>query len=307
MTKRNSDEQKFMPYLWFDNQAEEAANFYTSIFGDAKVGDVTRYDAASAEVSGIPEGSAMTVAFQIEGQQFVGLNGGPMFNFTPAVSFFVSCETEAEIDALWGELSAGGQVLMPLDNYPFTEKFGWLNDKFGVSWQLNLASSPQKITPFLMFVGEQHGKAEEAMDLYTSLFDDSDIMALERYGEADEERGEIEGTVQHARFSLDGHTFMAMDSNLQHDFTFTPAISFLVDCETQEEVDAYWESLTEGGEEQPCGWLKDKYGVSWQIIPGVLGQMLQDEDPARAQRVTEAMLQMSKIDIATLQQAYEGA
>lgn len=294
--------QKIIPYLWFNNQAEEAANFYTSIFKNANMGDVSRYSEASAEVSGIPEGSVMTVAFQIKGQEFVGLNGGPAFNFTPAISFFVSCESEGEIDELWGKLADGGETLMPLDNYPFSDKFGWLNDRFGVSWQLNLASSAQKITPFLLFVGDQHGKAEEAMNLYTSLFEKSSISGIERYGEGQEEP---EGTVMQARFTLAGQEFMAMDSSLEHAFTFTEATSFLVNCKTQKEVDELWEKLTEGGEEQPCGWLKDKYGVSWQIIPTALTEMLSDPDPEKSERVTKAMLQMRKIEIEGLRKAYE--
>lgn len=294
--------QKIIPYLWFNNQAEEAANFYTSIFKNANMGDVSRYSEASAEVSGIPEGSVMTVAFQIKGQEFVGLNGGPAFNFTPAISFFVNCESEGEIDELWGKLADGGETLMPLDNYPFSDKFGWLNDRFGVSWQLNLASSAQKITPFLLFVGDQHGKAEEAMNLYTSLFEKSSISGIERYGEGQEEP---EGTVMQARFTLAGQEFMAMDSSLEHAFTFTEATSFLVNCKTQKEVDELWEKLTEGGEEQPCGWLKDKYGVSWQIIPTALTEMLSDPDPEKSERVTKAMLQMRKIEIEGLRKAYE--
>jgi predicted 3-demethylubiquinone-9 3-methyltransferase (glyoxalase superfamily) len=244
----------------------------------------------------------MTVAFQIEGQEFVGLNGGPAFNFTPAISFFISCESEGEIDELWGKLSDGGEHLMPLDNYPFSKKFGWLNDKYGVSWQLNLASSAQKITPFLLFVGDQHGNAEEAMNLYISLFENSTIGGIERYREGQEE---VEGTVMHARFTLAGQEFMAMDSSLDHAFTFTEATSFLVNCKTQVEVDALWEKLTEGGEEQPCGWLKDKYGVSWQIVPTALTEMLSDPDPEKSERVTKAMLQMRKIEIEDLQKAYE--
>jgi len=245
----------------------------------------------------------MTVEFQLAGQKFIALNGGPEYHFTPAISFFVSCDTGAEIDTLWEHLSEGGEVLMPLDRYPFSEKFGWLNDKYGVSWQLILDGSPQKITPFLMFVGEQNGKAEEAIEFYRSLFDNSSLIDVERY---DENQPGTEGTVSHASFSLAGQQFMAMDSSLEHAFTFTEAISFFVDCETQAEVDALWEKFTSGGEEGPCGWLKDRFGVSWQIIPKALMEMLSDEDSEKAERVTQAMLQMKKIDVAGLRKAYAG-
>jgi predicted 3-demethylubiquinone-9 3-methyltransferase (glyoxalase superfamily) len=290
--------QKIIPCLWFDNQAEEAMYFYTSMFNDAKIGNVTRYGEAGPG----PTGSVLTASFELLGQEFTALNGGPMFKFTPALSFFVNCETEAEVDKLWEKLASGGTVLMELDTYPFSKKFGWVEDQFGISWQLNLASRKQKIVPAFLFVGEQNGKAEEAMHLYTSLFKNSSILRLERHRNDEQEP---EGTVQYALFELDGQEFMAMDSNRQHPFTFTPAISFFVNCQTQEEVDELWEKLSFGGEKEQCGWLRDKYGVSWQIVPTVLGELLGDPDPERAQRVMKAMLQMQKLDIKTLRQAYE--
>lgn len=294
---------RITPFLWFDHQAEEAATFYASLFAHAQIGEVTRYSPASAAASGLPEGSVMTVPFQLEGLAFVALNGGPLFTFTPAVSFFVNCDDEAEIDTLWHQLSAGGTPLMPLDHYPFSEKFGWLNDRFGLSWQLNLAPSATKIAPYLLFVGDQHGKAEEAITLYTSLLPNSHVEHIERVVPGE---GDTTGTVRHATFSLHGQQFMAMDGGLDHAFTFSEANSFLVNCQTQAEVDRLWDTLTTGGEAGPCGWLKDKFGVSWQIVPTALDEMLADPDPEKAERVTQAMLQMSRIEIAGLQQAYEG-
>ncbi|MBO0796977.1 MAG: VOC family protein, partial [Ktedonobacteraceae bacterium] len=170
--------QKINACLWFDDNAEEAVNFYTSMFKRSKVGPVTRYGEEGPGTAG----KVMTVAFQLEGQEFMAVNGGPDFTFTPAISFFVNCETQAEIDELWSRLSEGGSVLMELGAYPFSEKFGWVADKFGVSWQLNLASRAQKINPFFMFVGKQHGKAEEAMRFYTSLFPHASILNIVHYG-----------------------------------------------------------------------------------------------------------------------------
>jgi len=294
--------QKIVPFLWFDTQAEEAVSHYVSIFDRSKIGDIARY----GEGSPGPAGRVMTVTFELEGQEFTALNGGPEFNFTPAISFFVNCATEEEIDRLFMKLSEGGQVLMELDKYPFSDKFGWTNDRYGVSWQLNLATAAhsQKIIPFFTFVGKQHGKAEEAVNTYVSLFDRSGIQALERYGAGE---GEPEGTVKHARFTLHGQEFMAMESGLEHAWTFTEAVSLLVNCGSQAEVDELWEKLSTGGEEGPCGWLKDKYGVSWQIVPTILGTLLQDRDAEKASRVMKAMLQMKKIDIAGLRQAYDAA
>jgi predicted 3-demethylubiquinone-9 3-methyltransferase (glyoxalase superfamily) len=290
--------QKITPFLWFDNNAEEAVNLYTSIFKNSKVGSIARYGEAGPG----PVGTVMTATFQLAGQEFTALNGGPEYQFTPAISFFVYCQSQAEIDDLWTRLSEGGTVLMELAKYPFSEKFGWVNDKFGVSWQLNFVGLPQKITPYLMFVGKQHGKAEQAINEYVSLFKNSSISQIERFGAGE---GEPAGSVKHARFILDHQEFIALESSMDHHFTFTPAISFYVDCKTQPEVDQLWEKLSEGGEKGPCGWLVDKYGISWQIVPSILPELLADKDAKKSQRVMKAMLQMQKIDIEKLKMAYE--
>jgi predicted 3-demethylubiquinone-9 3-methyltransferase (glyoxalase superfamily) len=154
----------------------------------------------------------------------------------------------------------------------------------------------QKITPFLWF----DGKAEEAMNFYISIFKNSKVVTVSRFGDAGPGP---KGTVMTATFQLDGQNFVALNGGPH--FTFTPAISFFVNCETQEEVDELWEKLSEGGEKGRCGWLKDKYGLSWQIVPTDLGKLLHDKDAAKAKRVTQAMLQMSKIDIQKLKQAYD--
>ncbi len=287
------------PFLWFDNQAEKAADFYVSLFSDSRIGGVSRY----GEDTPGEAGTVMTVSFELEGQDFTALNGGPVFSFTPAVSFFVNCESRKELQRLWAGLSEGGSVLMELSGHPFSEAFGWVVDRFGVSWQLNLGKREQKIVPFFTFVGEQHGKAEEAMQSYVAQFPDSMVVRVERY--AASEQG-TEGSVKHEVFSLAGREFMAMDSNLDHPFTFTPAISFFVHCETQGEVDAFWEGLSAGGEKGQCGWLTDRYGVSWQIVPMALLELLGDSNPGRVDRVTQAMLKMTKLDIAALERAAEG-
>ncbi len=292
--------QKITPFLWFDREAEEAMSFYVSVFKNSRAGKVSRY----AKGSPYPEGSVMSTSFNLEGLDFLALNGGPVFRFTQAISFFVSCETASGVDALWRNLSEGGKVHMDLQKYPFSEKFGWVEDRFGIGWQLNLTGEATRIAPFLLFVGDMAGKAEEAIEFYTSLLKNSGIGRIERFGAG---RGEKEGTVMHARFSLEKQEFMAMDSSGPHDFTFTPAISFFVDCQTQEEVDALWGRLCEKGKPGQCGWLTDEFGVSWQIVPGVLGELLGDADPAKAGRVMQAMMGMGKLDIAGLERAYAGA
>lgn len=154
-----------------------------------------------------------------------------------------------------------------------------------------------KITTFLTY----ESQAEEAVNLYVSTFPNSRILSTSRYGEG---MPAPAGTLMSATFELDGREFMALNGGPH--FTFSDGISLFVSCETQDEVDGLWDKLSEGGEKGPCGWLKDRFGVSWQIIPTALGRLLGDEDPGKAQRVLQAMLQMSKIDIAGLQRAYEG-
>ena len=301
---KGTELQKITPFLWFDNQAEDAANFYVCIFKNSKIKTVAHHGPEGAKASGKENGSVMTVAFQIEGQEFVALNGGPQFEITSAISFFVNCETEQEIDMLWEKLSEGGTVLMDLNKYPFSEKFGWIKDKFGVTWQLMIDEGMQKITPFFMFGGDQSGKTEEAINFYVSLFSDAGIIHLERYETTDEE---IEGTIKYARFSLNEQEFMAMDSIREHSFAFTPALSLVVNCESQEEIDHFWDKLSEGGyeEAQQCGWLQDKYGVSWQIVPVEMEEMISDPDAEKSGKVMQAMLQMKKLDIRILKEAYE--
>jgi predicted 3-demethylubiquinone-9 3-methyltransferase (glyoxalase superfamily) len=296
--------EKIVPFLWFDSNAEEAINFYTLIFNNSKKGNINRYDEASAKASGKPEGSVMTASFQLAGQNFTAINGGPIFKFTPAVSFYVYCETEKEMDNLWENLIKDAlKIFWPLQKYNWSEKYGWLTDKFGISWQLMLANSPQKISPFLSFFGKQYGKAEEAINFYVSVFKNSRIYDIIRYSKEEEK---IEGTVKHAAFSINGQEFKAMESSKDLP-NFNEAISFVVNCEDQNEVDYFWNKLSKGGDEkaQQCGWLKDKYGLSWQIVPEILFKLLGDKDTVKSQRVMQAILQMKKIDIEGLKHAYE--
>ena len=309
LSMKGPNMQKITPNLWFDSQAEEAARFYASLFENSRIGNISRYGKAGFEVHGQPEGKVMTVEFVLEGQKFVALNGGPAFKFTPAVSFLIACRTKEEVDALWGPLSEGGSALMELGEYPFSEWYGWTRDRYGLSWQvMAMGDRPmtQKITPTLMFVGDVCGRAEEAIRFYASLFAGSKIGEILRYEKNEEP--DPEGTIKHIGFTLEGQEFAAMDSAYPHAFTLNEAISFLVGCEDQREVDRFWDKLGEGGNPnaQQCGWLKDKFGVSWQIVPNILDEMMRDPDPKKVERVTNAFLKMKKLDIAELKRAFEG-
>ena len=295
--------QGIMPCLWFDQQAEEAAHFYVSLFKNSAVGLTFPYNEDVAKVAGRPAGSVMTVDFQLEGQDFIALNGNDRESFTPAISFMVGCETVDELDTLWNALVDGGSVLMALGKYPFSEKYGWLQDKYGVYWQLILGQRSQKISPCLLFVGKKAGKAEEAMKFYTSLFPNSSITALERYA-ADE--GPDAGRVKYGTFSLNGQSFVAMDSGMpEHAFTFTSAVSLMVLCDTQAEIDRFWDGLSAEGEEIVCGWVNGPYGVTWQITPVMLMDIRNDPDSRKYWRAMQALMDMKKLDIARLKQAAE--
>ena len=301
--------QKITPNLWFDSQAEEAARFYTSLFKNSRIGKITRYGKAGFEIHHQPEGKVMTIEFELEGQGFIGLNAGPIFKFTPSVSFLIACRTKEEVENLWKELSAGGTALMELGEYPFSEKYGWTQDRYGLSWQvMAMGDRPitQRIIPTLMFVGSVCGKAEEASQMYASIFHNSKVGDILRYGKG--EAPDKEGTIKHAAFTLEGQQFAAMDSAHEHKFTFNEAISFLVRCGTQAEIDYYWDKLIVDGDPnaQVCGWLKDKFGVSWQVSPTILEEMLQDPDQEKVERVTNAFLKMKKFDIEELKKAFEG-
>jgi predicted 3-demethylubiquinone-9 3-methyltransferase (glyoxalase superfamily) len=292
---------KIRPHLWFDKEAVEAAEFYCSTLPDSRVTNVTT-------IPDTPSGDTDVVSFELLGQPFMAISAGPLFKFTPAVSFLISRNTKEEVDSVWARLSDGGNVLMPLDSYPFSERYGWTEDRYGLSWQIALAGGEARthaITPTLMFVGDVAGKAEEAINLYTSVFPDSKAGQILRY--RDSEQPDEEGTIKHASFSLVGQDFAAMDSAREHGFGFNEAISFLVNCETQEEIDYYWDSLSAVPEAEQCGWLKDRYGLSWQIVPAAMDEMMDTGTKEQIARVTEAFLKMKKFDIAELRRAYEGA
>ncbi|HEX7022277.1 MAG TPA: VOC family protein [Trueperaceae bacterium] len=295
---------KITPFLWFDNQAEQAATFYAGLFPNSKIHSITRYGEAGRDVHKQAPGSVMAAAFQLDGLAFVALNGGPAFTPNPSISFHVTLTNEADIDRVFACLSDGGEVLMPLQAYDFSPKYAWVQDRFGFTWQLSLGDAPQPLFPSLLFVGDQFGRAEEAISLYTSVFPDSEVDMLVRYGR---DNPSTEGKIMYSSVTLAGQRFSVMESNLDHRFTFSEAISLQITCETQEAVDHYWDKLSEGGDEkaQQCGWLKVKYGVSWQVVPAILPKLTGGPDAARAQRATQALLQMKKIDIAELQRAYD--
>jgi len=292
--------QKITPHLWFDKEARDAARFYTTAFKGSKINNVTT-------LYGTPSGTIDIVTIELLGQEFTLISAGPLFKFNPSISFLVACETKSRVDALWEELSKGGTALMELGEYPFSARYGWVQDRYGLSWQVMFTGeheTRQRITPTLMFVDNLWGKTEESIRFYTSVFRKAKVGDILRYSKGEEP--DKEGTVKHASFTLEDVEFAAMDSARVHNFSFNEAISLIVHCETQEEIDYYWRSLSAEPKAEQCGWLKDKFGVSWQIVPAVLEEMLKDKDREKLARVTEAFLKMKKLDIEALKKAYKG-
>lgn len=299
--------QKITPHLWFDKEAKEAAELYTSVFPNSTITNITT-------LHDTPSGDTDIVSFNLAGQPIMAISAGPYFKINPSVSFFVNFDPSRDknarenLDAMWDKLSQGGTPLMPLQQYPFSQRYGWLQDRYGLSWQLILTNPEGEERPFivpsLLFVGAVAGKAEQAINFYRSVFKDSKMGAMNRYG-AGQEPDKL-GTVTYADFMLLGQWFAAMDSAREHNFAFNEAISFIVNCQDQKEIDYYWEKLSAVPEAEQCGWLKDKYGVSWQITPTAMHEMLQNGTRDQVDRVTQAFLPMKKLEIAPLQKAYEG-
>lgn len=270
------------PCLWFNGKAKEAATFYCSVFADTV----------------ITSENPFVVELESAGQKFLCLNGGAEFTFNPSLSFYVLSESRQEVDSIWNALSKEGTVLIPIATQEWSPRYGWVQDRYGVSWQIalgNMKDVGQKLTPCFLFTGSQAGRAEEAVKFYTTIFEGSAIESILKYAHGEQGK---EGTVKHAQFKLRNHVFMAMDNPFPQDFTFNESFSIVVNCETQAEIDFYWAKLTLGGQESMCGWLKDKFGVSWQIVPAILGKLM--SDPSKSERVINAFLQMKKFEIEKL-------
>ncbi|WP_025027778.1 VOC family protein [Caldalkalibacillus mannanilyticus] len=287
--------KNIIPVLWFEKDGEKAAEFYTSVFPKSKLKGAT-YG---------PDGKVITMDFEIGGVDLGILNGGANFEKNPSISFTVYLESKEEIDAVWKALSNEGKVLMPLKSYEFSEYYGWVQDAYSVSWQLTYGKNMDSmVVPSLLFTKDHYGQAEEAIGRYTSIFEGSRIHDLYHYGE--DQLTNHKEALMYGAFQLGDQKFIAMDSGLDHEYTFNEGISLMVLCDSQEEIDQLWDTLSAVPHAEQCGWLKDQFGVSWQIVPRVLNEYLRDEDKDRANRVMDLVLKMKKLEIGPLKAAYTG-
>lgn len=296
-----------VPHLWFDKEAVQAAEFYTTVFKDTKI-------TMKNVLTGTPSGDCDIVSFEVRGIPFMAISAGPYFTINPSISFMVNFDPSREadareqLDAAWAKLIEGGKVLMDIGEYPFSKRYGWVEDKYGVSWQLILTNPEGEprptVVPSLLFTQDKCGKAKEAIDEYLSVFKDSQKGAFVPYGSG--MAPEKEGNVMFADFRLLDTWFAAMESAHDHKFVFNEGVSLVVRCKDQAEIDYYWSKLSAVPEAEQCGWCKDKFGVSWQITPAAMDEMMATTDKAALKRVTEAFLPMKKFDLAALQKAYDG-
>ncbi len=290
--------QRIVPCLWFDNKAEEAVAFYQTVFKDTRKGAVTHYSENIEQTTKQKAGKVLTIDFTIEGLQVTALNAGSEFSFTPAISFFVLCENEAEINGLWEKLSQGGSPRMELGAYPWAKRYGWTADKFGVDWQLVLNDQKgfAKIVPSILFVNERYGRVKEAVKYYTGLFPNSGVVF-----ESPTPDGKA---VAHCRFKIDGQEVVIMEGEGKHDWDFSMAFSLMAFCKDQKEIDRYWDKIAGEGAPAPCGWATDKFGLAWQIVPERLLEFR--KDPKVFARVMGAVVSMQKLDLATMEKAAQG-
>lgn len=290
--------QKIVPNLWFDHTAEEAAQFYSSVFPNSRIVDIQRYPTEGLlEFQKELAGQPVTVEFELGGYRMVGINAGAEFRPNPSVSFFVNFDPSVDdqarehLDELWAALTAEGSVLMPLQEYPYSRRYGWVEDKWGVSWQLMLTNPEGEPRPFIipsiMFGSTVQGRAKEAIDYYLGLFGGRPGTIATYPAEA----GPISGEVMFADFQLLGEWLAAMDAADQ-DFTFTPGVSLLVYCHGQEELDRWWAALSAVPEAEQCGWCQDKFGLSWQLVPDNLDELMAGPD------AYAKLMSMGKIEIA---------
>ncbi|MCD4713521.1 MAG: VOC family protein, partial [Clostridiales bacterium] len=281
--------RKIMTCLWFDQEAGKAGEFYLNVFENSKL-------LSKSLMTGTPSGDVESLTLAIEDINLMMISAGPYFKINPSISFMISCDNEDEVRKYWDAFIEGGQALMPLDQYDFSKLYGWVEDRFGVSWQIMFVGKEPiktKIRPALMFVGDNCGHAEEAIDYYVDIFGKSERKSVSRYGEGFPPNKP--DMINFAEFVLEGQSFSIMDSAYDHGFTFSEGVSLIINCDSQVEIDYYWDKLSAVPEAEQCGWIKDKYGVSWQISPTVLNDMMDDKDPEVINRVTKAFLEMKKL------------
>ncbi|PKM64028.1 MAG: hypothetical protein CVU96_04905 [Firmicutes bacterium HGW-Firmicutes-20] len=291
---------KIIPHLWFDTQAIEATRFYVTLFEDSRIDEMT-------VIKNTPSGDCDFVNFTLAGHAFSAISAGPHFTLNPSISLTAVFDDPQKLHDVFEKLSEKGKELMPLQAYPFCPLYGWIEDRYGLSWQLMLLNKgdiTQKIIYSFLFSKDHNGLSEKAARYYMEVFENGKMNMIEYY--QPNEAKAPHAKVKYLNFELAGHQFSAMDNAFDADYDFNEGFSFMVMCNDQAEIDYYWEKLSHVEEAEQCGWCKDRFGVSWQIVPSNWDDVLFNGSEEERARVTEAFLQMKKFDIAELMRAHKG-
>ena len=296
--------QKIVPNLWYNANAVEAAEFYATLFPDTSSLVEMTYPQEGLLDFQLPfAGQPLVVALTIAGMRLSLINAGPEMTPNPSISFTLNYHRKfladdrlparEALETAWAGLLEGGTVLMDLGTYPFSELYGWIQDRYGISWQLSLAEGQepeQFLVPCLLFGGQAQNRAEEATDFYQSLFDDSASGQKVYYPEAVDPV--LPTSLMYTDFCLAGQRFSAMDSGVTQDFSFSGGVSLEVHCRDQAEIDRLWLALSAHPAEEQCGWLRDRFGLSWQIVPANMEELMERPD------AFSKLMKMGKIVIA---------
>lgn len=298
--------QKIVPNLWFAGDAEEGGEFYARAFEDARSEVISRYPTEGlVDFQREMAGAALTVDVVIAGFRLTLINAGPEFRPDSGVSFMVTFDPSTDADArahlgeTWARLADGGTVKLDLGEYPFSPYYGWIEDRFGVNWQLILGDPDRPagaaVMPALLFGGASQNQARAAVEQYTTLFADARVDMVSEY--PSDTGPAPAGAVQFCSFTLEGQWFVAMDSGVEQRQSFTPGVSLAIACADQAEIDRLWAALSRVPDAEQCGWCVDEFGLSWQIVPAAMGELITSPGAYRA------LMDMKKISIADLQAA----
>ncbi len=294
--------RRIVPCLWYTREAGEAAEFYKLALPDTRIKKISHFDEVPPEAGGIKSGDVMLVKLMIGDSEIHLLNGGPYYEHTPSVSLMVTVGSKEELDLIHQKLSPGGTALIEIGEYPFSPRYTFFSDKFGVHWQLIMKEGEKlKVTPTVIFGGEKQGLGPEAMEHYLSIFADSSVLEEERYKKNE---GGIENSLKYSCLKIGESELVIMDAGNPSPMVLTGAISFVVPCKDQNEIDSFWEKIGAEGKEIHCGWIEDKFGVSWQVVPENLDMFINGPDKEKARRAMRAMLKMVKLDMDKIRSAY---
>ncbi|MDG3207085.1 VOC family protein [Streptococcus suis] len=286
--------QPIIPHLWYDTEAKEAVAFYVDLFG----GNVDW----TYTITDTPSGDSDLIQFQLGDMTLAAISAGPYFTLNESMSLMVNVADKDEVTRLYQALSEGGRILMPLGEYPFSPYYVWLEDRFGLSWQLSYAPDLDKPYQFdicLLFSQEQVGLAQPMLDYYKDKLPQASVGQLSYYGEG--EAAVEAAKLNYAELLVAGQKMIVMDHGYGGVASFNEAFSFMVYVDSQEEAESWYEKVSAVPEAGICGWAKDQFGISWQIVPRILMEAYDTANPEKVKAVNAAVMTMKRLDIAAIQ------